>query len=207
LFTHDSNLDVFLIIANSPVTFKWIGKQSLLCIPFIGPLAFLYGTMVGIDRSNTQKAIKSLDKAKKNMDKWGRSIAIAPEGTRSKHGLLQPFKKGAFHLALQCQVPITPILLYGAFQKLPPGRSIPSMGTAVLHFCPHILPKDFKDDDYNSLLKKTYLRMLDELGEQFPKGVDLEKVPDHFVKWHYLALGIVYFLTGLWIVLIGYWFI
>jgi len=191
-FTHGSNLDSFIIVANSPITFKWIGKQSLLCVPFFGPLALVYGSVVGIDRTNREKAIKSLAKAKSNMDKWGRSIAISPEGTRTKNGQLQEFKKGAFHLAKQCQVPLVPILLFGAYEKLPPGRHIPRPGTVVLHFAPQIAPQEYQDDDYNQLLEKTHKKILTDLCDLFPEGVNYDHLPRAFQLQHYFALGFTY---------------
>jgi 1-acyl-sn-glycerol-3-phosphate acyltransferase len=56
------------------------------------------------------------------MNAYKRSIAIAPEGTRTVHGQLGDFKKGAFHLALEAKAPITPIISYGAYHMWNPVR-------------------------------------------------------------------------------------
>jgi putative phosphoserine phosphatase/1-acylglycerol-3-phosphate O-acyltransferase len=51
----------------------------------------------------------------------GRSVAIAPEGTRSRDGRLGEFKRGAFHLARQAGVPIVPVVIHNAPDALPNG--------------------------------------------------------------------------------------
>ena len=56
--------------------------------------------------------------------KNGVSVAIAPEGTRSGSKALGPFKKGAFHLALQAGVPIIPIVIKNAYMAMPKGTSM-----------------------------------------------------------------------------------
>lgn len=134
-------------------------------MPFFGALAFAFNTIIGIDRSNLTQAIKSLEKAKKRMQDEGRSIAISPEGTRSKSGQLQEFKKGAFHLALACKVskqyeflidkvPLSPILLYGAYDLWPPGQPFPVSGKVVAQFCPQIQTNEYENLDHNELMKK-----------------------------------------------------
>jgi lysophosphatidate acyltransferase len=72
----------------------------------------LSGT-VFIDRTNRRTAVAAFDGAAAEMQKYRQSVFIFPEGTRSyfdKPDLL-PFKKGAFHLAVQAKVPIVPIVV------------------------------------------------------------------------------------------------
>ena len=73
-----------------------------------------------VDRSNHNKSIKSLNKAKESMKKTPRSIIIYPEGTRSIDGSIKPFKKGGLVMAMNMGVPVVPIAMCGtrdAMQK------------------------------------------------------------------------------------------
>jgi len=78
---------------------------------------------VFIDRADSTRAIDALKPAVKAL-REGRSIAIAPEGTRSRTKQLGRFKKGAFHLAMQAGVPIVPIVFENALDVLPRGAFV-----------------------------------------------------------------------------------
>lgn len=156
MFSHASNLDP-VIIASGPLAWKWIGKKSLFKIPVVGWL--LTGLQhIAIERENREKAIKSLQKAAEIVHKYKRCIAVSPEGTRSKSGRLQDFKKGAFHTAMQVSVPIIPLLLDGAYDLWPSGALFVQPGMVHVHVLKPIpvTPKD----DYNALastLRRTFL--------------------------------------------------
>jgi len=157
MFSHASNLDPF-IVASGPLAFKWIGKKSLFKIPVIGWL--LTGLQhIAIERENREKAIASLQRAAEIVSKHRRCIAVSPEGTRSKSGRIQDFKKGAFHTAMQLRVPVTPLLVDGAYDLWPSGAifTVPgSVHVYVLQPLP-IGPQD----DYNSLASKVRRKFLE----------------------------------------------
>lgn len=67
-----------------------------------------------IDRRNRQRAIQSMNSVAGMLQKYGISVCVFPEGTRSRDGRLQPFKKGAMHMALQAKCPIVPVVINGA---------------------------------------------------------------------------------------------
>jgi 1-acyl-sn-glycerol-3-phosphate acyltransferase len=113
--SHASNLDPLVVMASSPVTVKFIFKQSLLVLFYIFGLAYFYGNALSvlilmfighipINRSKREKAIQSLIKAGKKIAKYNRAIGIFPEGTRSHTGALQEFKKGPFHLVVDAGI-------------------------------------------------------------------------------------------------------
>jgi lysophosphatidate acyltransferase len=87
-----------------------IAKRSLAWVPFLGWSLLCSGTIL-IDRKNRVSATESLKEAVRRVREKRITVGIFPEGTRNKStkGLL-PFKKGAFHLAIQAQVPVLPIV-------------------------------------------------------------------------------------------------
>src|SRR5204863_6140744 len=84
--------------------------------PLFGP-TFAFAGTVFIDRSNRQKAIEALRPAIAAL-RDGTSLAIAPEGTRSVTPRVGPFKKGAFHIAMEARVPVVPIVFRNALDAL-----------------------------------------------------------------------------------------
>ncbi|KAF8245655.1 1-acylglycerol-3-phosphate O [Wilcoxina mikolae CBS 423.85] len=109
---HQSELDILFLGRAFPKHCSVTAKRSLKYLPFLGWFMALSGT-VFIDRGNRQTAIKAFDGAVKEIKGNKQSVWIFPEGTRSYFGKpdLLPFKKGAFHLAIQAGVPIVPVVV------------------------------------------------------------------------------------------------
>ena len=106
---HQENLDAFIFGKVLPDRVITIGKKELLFYPFFGILYWLAGNIF-IDRSNRIRAFKSLERAKGVLER-GTNIVIMPEGVRSRGSGLKKFKRGAFHLAIQAQAPIYPLVV------------------------------------------------------------------------------------------------
>ncbi len=115
---HQSFFDVWLLSAIIPVKFGWTAKKELFKIPFMGWHMTLSG-YIPVDRKNRERAIESMKLAAIKIRK-GNRIMIFPEGTRSRTGVLQPFKKGLFYLCIETGVPIVPIYIHGTYQRLKP---------------------------------------------------------------------------------------
>jgi 1-acyl-sn-glycerol-3-phosphate acyltransferase len=94
-------------------------KQGMSWIPLWG-WALRLGHHIAVDRGRGTKAMKSLERAV-NAIKAGGSVVLFAEGTRSRDGHLQPFKRGAFQLAARTGVPILPVVLNGTFAIQPKG--------------------------------------------------------------------------------------
>jgi putative phosphoserine phosphatase/1-acylglycerol-3-phosphate O-acyltransferase len=122
VFNHQSGVDTLLVAKLLRRDFTGVGKQELRRNPLFGPL-FAFAGVVFIDRSDTGKAIEAMRPAVQAL-REGRSIAIAPEGTRSRTARLGRFKKGAFHIAMQAGVPIVPIVFRNALDVLPRGALV-----------------------------------------------------------------------------------
>ncbi|MFI6046132.1 HAD-IB family hydrolase [Nocardia sp. NPDC051321] len=112
LFNHQSQFDIIIVpeVLRGGVT--GIGKKELTRNPIFGPLMRFVGVTF-IDRSSTDKAKAALAPVVDTL-RGGLSIAVAPEGTRSYTPQVGPFKKGAFHIAIQAGVPIIPIVIRNA---------------------------------------------------------------------------------------------
>lgn len=108
---HQSELDVLLLGTIFPPYTSVSAKSSLKRTPFLGWFMALSGTIF-IDRGNREDALKAFRGAAEEMKREKQNVFIFPEGTRSyaTGPELGAFKKGAFHLAVQAQVDIVPVV-------------------------------------------------------------------------------------------------
>ncbi len=109
---HQGSYDIFALLSCLPVQFRWIAKKELFAIPILG-WAMGAANYISIDRSGRRGALESIERAARKI-KGGVSVVIFPEGTRSRDGSIQPFKRGGFTLALKSGVPIIPITINGS---------------------------------------------------------------------------------------------
>jgi 1-acyl-sn-glycerol-3-phosphate acyltransferase len=116
---HVSALDIPLLFACLPADFRIIHKDSLYWAPVIGQYLY-FGRHVGVDRKNPFRAKQSLKRAAQRI-REGMSVAVFPEGTRSRDGSLQAFKRGSFVLAQDAGVPVVPVSLIGVKVLVPQG--------------------------------------------------------------------------------------
>ncbi|MBC7358694.1 MAG: 1-acyl-sn-glycerol-3-phosphate acyltransferase [Desulfacinum sp.] len=116
---HQSWFDIFAILGKLPVQFRWLAKEELFRIPLFGHAMRMIG-YIPIDRADRKKAFESLEEASRRV-REGTSIVIFPEGTRSRDGVIQPFKKGGIILAIKSGQPIVPVSLSGSHAILPKG--------------------------------------------------------------------------------------
>ena len=115
---HASMFDIPAIMSVLPRV-RIMFKKELSYVPLWG-WALKWGHHTMVDRAKGSEAMKSLDRAAAAI-KTGGSVILFAEGTRSRDGKLQPFKRGAFTLAARSGVPIVPITINGSFKILPKG--------------------------------------------------------------------------------------
>ena len=115
---HQSFLDVFML-ARLPWEMKWVAKESLFKIPWLGWMFRLSGD-IPVRRGDHESGQAVLATARRYLDR-GMSVMFFPEGTRSRDGRLQAFKSGAFRLAIEAGVPILPIAVSGTAEGMPKG--------------------------------------------------------------------------------------
>jgi 1-acyl-sn-glycerol-3-phosphate acyltransferase len=123
MVNHQSALDIYALLCALPVSSKWIAKRQLFSIPFFG-WAMKRAGYISIDRENPREALKAINDAARKI-KEGTNIVIFPEGTRSKDGVLLPFKKGAFSLVVRAGIHVLPVGIKGTSALQPKGSFIP----------------------------------------------------------------------------------
>ncbi|KAI9513304.1 hypothetical protein F5148DRAFT_991225 [Russula earlei] len=111
LGNHQTMLDVLYLGSMFPVATRMMAKTSLKYVPIFGQFMQAAGA-VFIDRGNNAVAVRSLQAAGDDIKRCHTSIWVFPEGTRTSRPYhdMRPFKKGAFHLAIQAGLPIVPVV-------------------------------------------------------------------------------------------------
>jgi 1-acyl-sn-glycerol-3-phosphate acyltransferase len=114
---HASMFDIPIVAAGVPDDVRLVYKKELEKIPVFG-WGLRWGSYIGIDRGRGAEAKKSLDEAVERIRR-GASVLLFAEGTRTLDGRLQPFKRGAFNLAVRSGVPVVPMTINGSFTIVP----------------------------------------------------------------------------------------
>lgn len=173
---HVGSFEILALGASIPTKYHFVAKKELERIPFFGR-AWRVAGHISIDRSNRQKAVESLREAGEVIRRDGGIIVIFPEGTRSPTGELQPFKKGAFQLAVSAGVPIIPTIVTGSEEIMGSGSLRVTPGTMDLYFEDPIPVTDYSVDDISELMEVVHTKMREMLdaargGEALAAGVD-----------------------------------
>jgi 1-acyl-sn-glycerol-3-phosphate acyltransferase len=113
---HLSVLDI-LILFGLYRPFKWVSKAVMFRVPALG-WNMVLNDYVPLERGNRDSVQSMMAHCHRHLAA-GSPVFIFPEGTRSKDGRLQPFKDGAFHLALEANVPVFPVVITGTHEALP----------------------------------------------------------------------------------------
>lgn len=145
LMNHQSAADIPAAFVAIRCPLRFIAKRELAKVPFLGWYMWATG-MIFVERDRSAEAVASIRQAGDRI-RAGASILAYPEGKRSRTGRIQPFKKGAFVVAIESQVPVVPVAIAGANEVLPAdglrirpgtirvkiGRPIPTAGLNRAH--------------------------------------------------------------------------
>ncbi|MVU79205.1 HAD-IB family hydrolase [Nocardia sp. ET3-3] len=112
IFNHQSQFDIVVVAEVLGTGFTGVAKREITKNPVFGPL-MRFVEVTFIDRANTAVAKAELAPVVDTL-RGGLSVVIAPEGTRSLTPRVGPFKKGAFHIAIQAGVPVIPVVIRNA---------------------------------------------------------------------------------------------
>ena len=162
LANHQSVFDIFVIYGWLPNLFKWIMKAELRRIPFVGKACEAAGHIF-LNRANPVATLHSIEKAERQLIN-GLSVVIFPEGTRTHTGNIGTFKKGAFYIAADLNLPILPVSISGAFERMPRSSFLIKPGTIRLCFHAAINVSGYLPDSTSELLKHTHDLIASELS-------------------------------------------
>lgn len=170
VFNHQSQADTIIVPALLRRDMAGVGKKEIGDVPIIGKL-MQYGGTVLIDRENTASALEVMKPLIDVMHKEGRSVCLAPEGTRSTSTNLGRFKKGAFHLAIQAQVAIVPIVIHNAIDVAPRGQFVIRPATVKVTILPAVDTSAWQEEtvaEHVEEVRDMFLVELDQMQLQRP---------------------------------------
>lgn len=122
---HQGAFDIFLTYGYLNQNIKWVQKSELRKLPFVGKASEIAGH-VFVDSSSPKAMFQTIEKAEEELVE-GVSMVIFPEGARTLNAKMGRFKKGAYVIATQMQLPIVPITLNGPYNVL-------KRNTSTMHF-------------------------------------------------------------------------
>ena len=151
---HQSIIDVCVLFRALPVPIRFVIKQELAKVPFIGWYARAMG-MIFIERGHAREAAMRLHGVV-SLVRGGQSLCAFPEGTRSRDGSIRPFKGGAFQVALQAGVPVVPIAIEGSGAVLPASGFRVRPGTITLRIGEPIPTSDLHAGNRHALAQRAH---------------------------------------------------
>ena len=150
VINHNSMVDIISLYF-VPLNFRWVSKQEVFRIPYIGPMLWMHGD-IAIQRGRATESMRKVINDGKMWIDRGVSVAIFPEGTRSKDGSILRFHKGAFHMAQELGVDILPLMVYGTGRVLPKHAYMMSKGEIHLYIGKRLSPVEMRS--YGSTLQE-----------------------------------------------------
>lgn len=160
---HWSYLDAAPLFAYTGRRMGMVGKKELLKAPILG-YGMGFVNVIAIDRSNRESAVESMNEATQRL-RSGLSFAVCPEGTRAQPGEMLPFKKGAFHMAVQAGVPIVPMAIKHSDELMGRGTGEAWPGTIEMVMLPPVETSWVSsDEDINRLVEQVQGAIMKELG-------------------------------------------
>jgi 1-acyl-sn-glycerol-3-phosphate acyltransferase len=159
---HQNNWDLFTVSAAVTPKVVTVGKKSLVWLPLFGQLYWITGNIL-IDRFNKSKAMGTIEQVINKIKTSDISVWMFPEGTRSRHRGLLPFKTGAFHAAIGAGVPIIPIVCSTTQGKLKFGKW--DNGHVIVEMLPPISTEGYGKENVRELAKICHEQMKQKLAE------------------------------------------
>lgn len=135
---HQGAYDIFSIYGYLNHNFRWMMKKSLEKIPFVGFSCRVSG-QIYVDNSSPSAIRETMRDAEKQLSQ-GMSVVVFPEGSRTFTGKMGRFKRGAFTLATEFNLPVVPITIDGAFRVMPRTAWLPRPGHIILTIHKPIMP-------------------------------------------------------------------
>jgi len=169
---HQGAFDIFLIYGYLNRNFKWMMKQQLRSMPFIG-FACERSHQIFVDKRGPKKIKETYDRARATLQ-GGTSVVVFPEGSRSFTGHMGVFRKGAFALADELQLPVVPLTINGSFNVMPRMRDGHFVIWHPLKLTIHqpIYPVGQGADNVNATLHQAYDSVMSALVPEYQGFVE-----------------------------------
>lgn len=147
-----------------PLNFRWVSKREVFRIPFFGQFLLVHGD-IPIDRGRAAEAMEQLLRSGKLWLSRGASVAIFPEGTRSKDGGIHRFKSGAFTLAKEAGAAILPVVLDGTAGVIGRNRLFAWRNRVTVKVLPPVPAEEVRAAEIHGLMEHVRGRMCAALAE------------------------------------------
>lgn len=169
---HQGAFDIFLIYGFLSRNFKWMMKRQLRQMPFVGK-ACASAHHIFVDKRGASKIRETYDRARQTLQ-GGMSLVVFPEGARSFTGHMGVFKRGAFMLADDIELPVVPLTINGSFDIMPRTRDMKWVVWHPLRLTIHkpILPVGKGTDNIKYLEEESYKVVMSGLEEQYQGFVE-----------------------------------
>ena len=164
---HQGSFDIFLIFGHLGRNFKWMMKHQLRKMPFVG-YACEKSHQIFVDKRGPSKVKQTYDKARHTL-KDGMSLVVFPEGSRTFSGHMGVFKRGAFMLADELQLPIVPLTINGSFDVLPRDNKWLWVKWHPLTLTIHapIYPESQGAEDINKRMDESYHTIMSAITPEY----------------------------------------
>jgi 1-acyl-sn-glycerol-3-phosphate acyltransferase len=163
LSTHQSWMDIPVMLGYLPRQLRIAAKREVFHIPFLGWHMRRSG-QIPINRGSTAESIESLSRAARLLG-GGVSAFLFPEGTRTRDGSLQPLKKGGFRLAIESGLPVVPVTIRGTRGAMPRGSMVLRAGPVEMYIDAPIPTARLTDADLPALMQQVREAMVSHFGE------------------------------------------
>jgi 1-acyl-sn-glycerol-3-phosphate acyltransferase len=160
---HLSYMDTPVVLSSIPAEFRFLAKEGLFQIPFLGTHLKQAGH-IPVPREDPRRAVRAMTRAGRIMREHGVSVLIFPEGGRSRDGVLQTFKEGAAYIAIKAQAPLVPVALVGTRKILPFGSAVFHAGRVRLRVGDPIPTEGLTLRDRGALTEAAHQQIADMLG-------------------------------------------
>jgi len=164
---HQGAFDIFLIYGFLCRNFKWMMKHQLRKMPFVG-FACAKAHHIFVDKRGPSKIKETYGKARKTLS-GGMSVVVFPEGARTFTGHMGVFRRGAFMLADELQLPVVPLTINGSFDILPrnKGSYLPERHPISLTIHAPIYPQSQGAENIKSTMDKSYDTIMSALVKEY----------------------------------------
>ncbi|MBP5394062.1 MAG: 1-acyl-sn-glycerol-3-phosphate acyltransferase [Bacteroidaceae bacterium] len=169
---HQGSYDIFLIYGFLGRSFRWMMKKSLRNIPLVGKACESAGHIF-VDKSGPKAIHKTYEQGRKVLQN-GVSLVVFPEGARTFTGHMAKFRRGAFGLADELQLPVVPVTIDGSFDVLPRQKGVNFVSWHRLRLVIHapIKPSGRGPEDIQRTLEQSYETIMRDLPAQYQGFVE-----------------------------------